>query len=51
MPVNAYYGGNGKKVMAAMVREYGPVKGERVFYATAAKQGEKPKVKRRKKPA
>lgn len=35
MPLNRYYGGHGKQVMAKMKREYGPEKGESVFYATA----------------
>jgi hypothetical protein len=38
MPVNSYYGGHGRKVMASMVRQYGPKKAERVFYATAKKK-------------
>jgi hypothetical protein len=38
MPLDRYYRGHGREVMAKMKRRYGPEKGERVFYATAAKQ-------------
>ncbi len=38
MPLNRYYGGHGRKVMASMARQYGPAKAERVFYATANKR-------------
>jgi len=42
MPVSAYFGGHGTEVKKNMEKEYGPEKGERVFYATANKRGEKP---------
>lgn len=51
MPVNAYFHGHGDKVMANMAREYGPKKGESVFYATANKRREKPLSSVRSKPA
>ena len=38
MPLDKYYRGKGKKVMAEMKREYGDEKGEQVFYATANKR-------------
>ena len=38
MPIEKYYGGRGREVMARMRREYGPVKGKEVFYATANKR-------------
>lgn len=41
MPVSHYYGGHGKKVMKEMKSRYGEKKGEQVFYATAAKRGDK----------
>lgn len=43
MPISKYFGGHGKQVMAAMKKEYGMDKGERVFYATANKRKMKPK--------
>jgi len=43
MPVSKYYGGHGAKVMAAMKKQYGEKKGERVFYATANKEKSKHK--------
>lgn len=43
MPISAYFKGKGEQVMADMKSRYGGEKGERVFYATANKQGEKPK--------
>ena len=46
MPVSRYYKGRGEAVMAAMKREYGAKKGERVFYATEAKR-KKQKIKKR----
>ena len=49
MPVSRYYKGRGEAVMAAMKREYGAKKGERVFYATAANaQKKRRKLKRPK---
>jgi len=41
MPVNAYYAGHGTSVMKDMKARYGRDKGERVFYATAAKRKKK----------
>lgn len=38
MPLARYYNGKGEKVMRAMQARYGPVKGERVFYATENKR-------------
>lgn len=49
MPIEKYFKGSGKKVMAAMKKEYGAKKGKEIFYATANKQGMAPK-KSRKKP-
>jgi hypothetical protein len=46
MPVSEYYKGSGKKVMASMKKKYGASRGKEVFYATANKQGMKPKKKR-----
>lgn len=45
MPVSAYYGGHGNKVMADMQSKYGEKKGKSVFYATANKKKQKPKGK------
>lgn len=45
MPIGAYFKGGGEKVMENMKKEYGAEKGERVFYATANKKGEKPNAK------
>lgn len=39
MPLNSYFKGDGAKVMRRLVKEYGPEKGKRMFYALAAKQG------------
>ncbi len=41
MPINKYFKGHGKEVMAAMKKEYGGKKGESVFYATANKNKKK----------
>jgi hypothetical protein len=41
MPISAYYGGHGEKVMANMKKRYGE-RGKRVFYATANKRGQAP---------
>lgn len=49
MPIKAYYGGHGRKVMAAMRKTYGKKKGTSVFYATANKTGQAPKRRRKKK--
>jgi hypothetical protein len=38
MPLDRYYDGKGKKVMAEMKRQYGAEKGKRVFYATENKR-------------
>lgn len=45
MPVNEYFKGKGSEVLAKMLKEYGAKKGKQVFYATANKQGQKPKGK------
>jgi hypothetical protein len=34
MPVKAYYGGHGRKVMRQMKRKYGAKRGQAIFYAT-----------------
>lgn len=47
MPVSKYYGGHGSEVMASMVKQYGAEKGKQVFYATANKQAQKPKKRKR----
>ena len=47
MPLNRYYEGSGKKVMASMKKTYGADKGKKVFYATANKRGENPSKRRR----
>lgn len=44
MPINAYYKGHGDQVMSSMQKEYGAKRGKSVFYATANKQGLKPKT-------
>jgi hypothetical protein len=49
MPISKYFGGGGEKVMANMKGEYGAKEGEKVFYATANKQGQKPGGKHGKK--
>lgn len=46
MPISAYFGGHGKKVMADMKDKNGEEAGEREFYATANAQDQKPKKKR-----
>jgi len=48
MPISAYFKGSGDKVLASMRKEYGK-DAERVFYATAQKQGQKPAEDTRKK--
>lgn len=48
MPVSEYYKGKGERVMASMVRRYGPERGKRIFYATANKLGLVPPEKKRK---
>ena len=50
MPIDRYYKGHGREVMSSMIREYGAKKGKSVFYATANKTGQKPKVRRKKHP-
>ena len=42
MPVSKYFGGEGRKVMSSMKKQYGEEKGERVFYATANKKKQNP---------
>ena len=39
MPLEHYFKGKGKKVMASMKERYGEKKGKQVFYATANKKG------------
>lgn len=43
MPISKYFKGHGNEVYANMQKEYGPKKGESVFYATANKRKMKPK--------
>lgn len=43
MPVEAYYQGHGRKVMAQMKRKHGEKAGKRIFYATANKRGQGPR--------
>lgn len=43
MPLSGYFGGHGESVMHRLKRRYGPVRGERIFYATAKKRGQEPK--------
>ena len=43
MPINAYFSGHGKKVMADMKSRHGEKRGERNFYATANKKKQTPK--------
>lgn len=38
MPVEKYFKGKGEKVLADMIKRYGPKKGKSVFYATANKE-------------
>ena len=45
MPVKAYFGGHGLKVMQEMMAKHGAKKGKQIFYATASKKGQKPKGK------
>jgi hypothetical protein len=47
MPISAYYGGHGAKVLKDMKRRYGEKKGERVFYATAKARGQEPGGKKK----
>lgn len=49
MPVEEYYEGSGRKVMASMKKRYGAKKGKEVFYATANKRGMNRPGKHRKK--
>lgn len=46
MPISAYFGGKGKKVMSSMQDQYSEDKGKQVFYATANKNDQKPKKKK-----
>jgi hypothetical protein len=41
MPISKYFGGHGEEVMKNMKEQYGPEKGERVFYATSNKRKKK----------
>jgi len=38
MPLDKYFGGGGKEVMASMKKQYGSEKAKKVFYATANKR-------------
>lgn len=35
---NKFYGGDARKARSAMIKEYGKIKGERIFYALANKR-------------
>ncbi len=48
MPVGAYFGGNGQKVKRQMRKKYGKKAGDRVFYATANKQAQRPEDRDRR---
>ncbi|HEV1286543.1 MAG TPA: hypothetical protein VNU44_14575 [Bryobacteraceae bacterium] len=48
MPIKAYFGGKGEKVMRQLVREHGAKKAKQIFYATANKIGASVKPKHRK---
>lgn len=50
MPLTRYYHGNGPEVMAKMKAQYGPKKGESVFYATANKKANRGKSPKRLNP-
>lgn len=41
MPLSKYFKGDGEKVMASMMKEYGATKGKQVFYATVNKHKHK----------
>lgn len=45
MPINKYFKGHGKEVMANMKKEYGDKKGEQVFYAKSNKDKNKAKTR------
>lgn len=49
MPIDKYFKGKGKSVMADMLDRYGEKKGKEVFYATANKQGMNPGGKKKKR--
>ena len=38
MPIESYFKGHGRKVMANMISQYGKKKAKQVFYATANKK-------------
>jgi hypothetical protein len=42
MPISEYFGGHGSEVMKELKAKHGEKEGERIFYATAAKEGQKP---------
>lgn len=48
MPLNKHYKGHGEKVMSNMIKEYGPDKAKRVFYATENMRKKKRRRKVRK---
>jgi hypothetical protein len=41
MPLSKHFGGHGQEVMDNMMKEYGPGKAQRVFYATENSQKNK----------
>lgn len=43
MPLDKYFGGHGRQVMAELKKKHGAKAGERIFYATANKRTQKPK--------
>jgi len=50
MPISKYFKGKGEQVLKSMKEQYGPKKGEQVFYATANKEGMKPSEDEELKP-
>ena len=41
MPISKYFHGKGRTVLKRMEERYGKKKGKQVFYATAAKRGQR----------
>lgn len=42
MPIDKYFGGHGRSVMADFVKRHGKKKGKQFFYMTANKRKQKP---------
>jgi hypothetical protein len=49
MPIAKYFKGHGNEVAEKMKQQYGEKKGEKVFYATAAKNKMRPDDKPKRK--